>query len=81
MTSQSQPADVLRQHVVPAQCVAGAFLKFQASCVDGVEKCNQYIIEQYCDLMHVALSCFPGPPPPKFFLESCMAAHCAVLCG
>ena len=37
--------------------------------MDGVEKCNQYIIEQYLDLMHAALSCFPRPPPPKSFLK------------
>ena len=76
MSSQSQLADVLRQHVVPAQCVDGAFLQFQASCVDGVAKCNQYIIEQYLNLRHAAQGRLHLSLP-----ESCMAAHCAVLCG
>ena len=52
------------------QCVDGAFLKFPASAADGVEKCNQYIINQYFDIMHAALSCFPRPAPPKSFLKA-----------
>ena len=70
MARQAELEDVLREHVVPAHCVDGVFIKFQTDAKDRMERCTQDAIEQYFELMHATMTQFPGPAPPTSLLKA-----------